>query len=163
MKRKDLLKNFANFTEKHLFRSLLFSEATDWKPETFRSSLWRCSVKQGVLKNFANFIGNNLCWSFFDKVTFLGPVTLSKMTPTQVLSCENWNYFEEHLWISTWKLYWKLLRNTYSVDDLQATGSETPVQGSLFNNVASLTAWRSLTVLERDCSTGISLWILWNF
>ena len=24
-------------------------------------------------------------------------------------------------------------------------------------------AWKHLTVLERDSSTGISLWILWNF
>ena len=36
-------------------------------------------------------------------------------------------------------------------------GSKTPVRGFLFNKVASLTAWRSLTVLERDSSTGIFL------
>ena len=29
------------------------------------SGVWRCSVKQGALKNFANFTGNNLCWSLF--------------------------------------------------------------------------------------------------
>ena len=35
--------------------------------------------------------------------------------------------------------------------------SETPVLGSLFNKVESLTAWAHLTVLERDSSTAISL------
>ena len=29
------------------------------------SSRDRCSVKKGFLKNFAKFIGNHLCWSFF--------------------------------------------------------------------------------------------------
>ena len=33
---------------------------------------------------------------------------------------------------------------------LRTAGSKTPVQGFLFNKVESLTAWRSLTVLERD-------------
>ena len=42
-------------------------------------------------------------------------------------------------------------------------GSETPVRGSFFNKIASLTAWRLLTVLERDGCTGISLRILRNF
>ena len=31
-------------------------------------------------------------------------------------------------------------------------GSETPIRGSLFNKVASVTAWKDLTVLERDPS-----------
>ena len=33
--------------------------------ENNRSSHWRCSVKKGVLKNFANFTGKYLCWSLF--------------------------------------------------------------------------------------------------
>ena len=28
-----------------------------------RSSHWRCSVRNGALKNFANFTGKHLCWS----------------------------------------------------------------------------------------------------
>ena len=63
--RKDVLQNVAKFTEKHLFRSLFFNKVASWKPETIRSSHWRCSVKQGALKNFSNFTGNNLCWSLF--------------------------------------------------------------------------------------------------
>ena len=100
---------------------------------------------------------------------FWGPATLLKKTPTQVLSCEicklfKNNYFEEHLWMSASKLYlkrdcntgvflWTLLfKNTYFVVDLRMAGSETPIRGSLFNKVASVTAWKDLTVLERDPS-----------
>ena len=96
---------------------------------------------------------------------FWGPATLLKKTPTQVLSCEicklfKNNYFEEHLWMSASKLYlkrdyntgvflWTLLfKNTYFVEDLQTAGSETSVWESLFNKVASVTAWKHLTVLE---------------
>ena len=43
------------------------------------------------------------------------------------------------------------------------TCSRTPVPGSLFNKVVSLTGWKFLTVLERDSTTAISLRILWNF
>ena len=31
----------------------------------FRSSHWRCSVQNDVLKNFANFTGKHFCWSLF--------------------------------------------------------------------------------------------------
>ena len=65
VKRKYVLKNFAKFTEKYLFRSRFFNKLAGSKPETFRSSHWRCSVKQGALKNFANFTGNILCWGLF--------------------------------------------------------------------------------------------------
>ena len=100
---KIVLKNSAKFTQKHLCRRLFFNNVAGWKPETVRSSHWRCSVKQNVLKNFANFTGKNLCWSLFlIKLQFWGPETLLKKTPTQALSCEickpfKNNYFEEHL------------------------------------------------------------------
>ena len=58
---------------------------------------------------------------------------------------------------------WELFKNTYFVQDLQMDGSETPVRGFLLNKVASIMSWRDLTVIERDCRTDISLWILWNF
>ena len=63
--KKRCSKNLATFTAKHLFRSLFLNKVASWKPETFRSSYWRCSVKKGALKNFANFTRNNLCWSLF--------------------------------------------------------------------------------------------------
>ena len=43
--------------------------------------------------------------SLFDKVAFLVLATLSKKTPSQVLSCKLCNYFEEHMEMSTCKLY----------------------------------------------------------
>ena len=47
---KDVLKHFAKFTDKRLCPSLFFNKAAGWKPETIRSSHWRCSVKKGVFK-----------------------------------------------------------------------------------------------------------------
>ena len=142
---RDTLKDFGNFTEKHLCRSLLFNKVAGWKPETVRSSRWRWSVKQGVLKNFTNFTGKNLCWTLFIILKNICERLLlkfiSRETRTHVFSCE----FRE------------LFKSTYFVEDLQTAGSETPVRGFVFNKVASLTARRLLTVLERDCRTGISL------
>ena len=44
-----------------------------------RSSLRRCSVRKGVLRNFAKFTGKYLCQSlFFNKVAGLRPATLLK-------------------------------------------------------------------------------------
>ena len=49
-KKTDVLKNFAKFTEKHILRSLFIIKVANWKFETFKSSHWRSSVKQGALK-----------------------------------------------------------------------------------------------------------------
>ena len=54
-----------------------------------RSSHQRCSVTKGVLRNFENFTGKNLCQClFFNKDAGLSPATLLKKTLAQVLSCE---------------------------------------------------------------------------
>ena len=139
------LKIQGKFREKHLFQSLFFKKVAGWKPETFTSSHWRCSVKQGALKNFANFTGKNLCWSLLlIKLHFWClqlyqrrlrhrwfPVKFAvilkniwecllvdfiyKETPTQAFSFE----------------FYELFRNTYFVDDLQTTSSKTRVRWSL--------------------------------
>ena len=82
------LKIFQN-SQKNIFsRSLFFNKVADWKSETVRRSHWRCSVKQVVLKNFANFTTENLYWSLFSiKLQFWGPATISKKR-TKVLSCK---------------------------------------------------------------------------
>ena len=75
---KDVLKNFAKFIEKYLCRSFFCNKVADWKPAV-RSSHWRCSVKQVVLKNFANFPGENL-WTFPVKFTnFSRTIILKKI------------------------------------------------------------------------------------
>ena len=46
---------------------------------THRSSYRGCFVKEGVLRNFANFKGRHLCQKlFFKKIAGLGPATLLK-------------------------------------------------------------------------------------
>ena len=60
----------------------------------YRSSYQRCSVKKGVLRNFAKFTEKHLCQRlFFNK----------KETLAQVFSCEfreisKNTFFTEHLW-----------------------------------------------------------------
>ena len=56
----------------------------------FRSRHRRCSVRKGVLRNFAKFTGKHLCQSlFFNKVAALRLATLLiKETLAQVFSCE---------------------------------------------------------------------------
>ena len=70
-----------------------------------RSSHRRCSVRKGVLRNFAKLSGKHLCQSlFFNKVAVLRPVTISKkQTLRQMFSCEfcvisKSKFFTEHLW-----------------------------------------------------------------
>ena len=57
--------------------------------EKIRSSHQRCSMKKGVLRNFAKFPGKYLCQSlFFNKVAALRPATLLKKRLAQVFSCK---------------------------------------------------------------------------
>ena len=48
----------------------------------------------------------------------------------------------------------ELFKNTYFAEDPRTAGSETPVRGSFFNKVASLTGRMHLTVLEAEVATG---------
>ena len=47
--------------KKSLTESHLVSERLAWQKTLFRSSHRRCSVKEGVLKNFSNFTGKKAC------------------------------------------------------------------------------------------------------
>ena len=122
-----------------------------------------------------------LLQSVFTQAAVLGVWSFINKTLTQVLSCEIYklfknNYFEEHLRASASKNYLKktrrqvlscefceLFKNINFPGYLQNARSETPVRGSFFNKYASLTPWRPLTMLERDCHTVIFLWILRKF
>ena len=47
-----------------------------YKRTKFRSSHWMCSVRKGVLRNFAKFTGKHLCLGLvFNKVSGLRPAT----------------------------------------------------------------------------------------
>ena len=82
--------------------------------ESKRSSHWRCSVRKGVLRNFAKFTGKHLCESLFlNKVAGLRPATLLKETLAQV-------FFYKFCEIS---------KNTFFRAHLGATASEViPIQ-----------------------------------
>ena len=139
-------------------------------------------VKHVALKSFANFTGKNLCWSLFlIKLEFWGPATLLKKTPTHVCSVKFKSFLrtiilknicerllpnivekETQTQVLSCELY-KLFKNTYFLVYSQTAWSQTPVRGSFFNKLASLTPWELLTLLERDRRTGISPWILRKF
>ena len=76
----------------------------------FRGSHRRCSVRKGVLRDFAKVTGKHLCQSlFFNKVAGLAQVL------EQVISCDFWEiskntFFTEHIRVSAsgW-LYGKIM------------------------------------------------------
>ena len=92
-----------DIAEKSLNRLLLFL--------ILKSSNRRWSVKNGALKNFANFTGNHLCWSLFIiKLQAWGPATFFKREfDTSVL---RWNLriFQEHLF---WRAFVNLCMLLY--------------------------------------------------
>ena len=82
--------------------------------KSFRSCHQACSVKKGVLKNFAKFAGKHPCQSlFFNKVAGLSPEAcnfIKKGTLAQVFSCEFCEIFEntlftEHVWTTASKRF----------------------------------------------------------
>ena len=82
---KDILKNFAKFTDKRHFASFFFNKVAGWKHESVRSSHWRCSVKKGfsetavhrsftkqvLLENWQNSQEKRVLESFFNKAAVL--------------------------------------------------------------------------------------------
>ena len=72
----------------------------------FRSSHQRCSVKQGVLRNFAKFTGKHLRQSlFFNNVSGGASNFIKKQALAQVFSCEfckisKNTLFTEHVWVT---------------------------------------------------------------
>ena len=74
---------------------------------SFRSSHWRCSVRKGVLRNFAKFTGKHLWQSlFFNKVAGWGDCLWSFSCLLLKISCyfistENWNEKREIPWWSS--------------------------------------------------------------
>ena len=68
-----------------------------------RSSRRRCSVKKGILRNFAKFAGKHMCQTLFFN-TVAGRLQLCyKQTLAQVFSCKfceisKNTFFIEHLW-----------------------------------------------------------------
>ena len=83
---------------------ILTSRNFEWFDEClsviFRSSLRRCSIRKGVLRNFAKFTGKHLRQSH----------SFKKETLAQVFSCEFWKIsqiivFTEHVWATASRYY----------------------------------------------------------
>ena len=79
-----------------------------------RSSHQRCSVKKGVLKNFAKFTGKHLCWSLQHN---LKPATLLQKSLQHRCFPMNFtkklletSFFNENLW---WTVIFKLAKNIF--------------------------------------------------
>ena len=107
------------------FPSQQFSKQKDYKTLQFlyttkskavelncsKSSHQRCSVKKGVLRNFAKFTGKYLCQSlFFNKVARAACNFIKKETVAQVFSCK----FSE------------ISKNTFLTEHLRRTASVAP-------------------------------------
>ena len=99
----------------------------------FRSSLWRCSVKIAVLRNFTIFLEKHLRWSLFlTKFQALMPATLLKRDSKQVFSSE----------------YSKIFSNTYLEKRLRAAASMSLLLPSI---MFLLTRLSNLTSIKRIC------------
>ena len=74
-----------------------------------RSSRWRCSVKEGVLGNFAKFTGKHLCQRlFFKKVAGQACNFIKKDSLAQVFSCD----------------FCEISKNTFFTKHIQTTASK---------------------------------------
>ena len=81
------------------------------RSENVRSNNQRCSVKKGVLRNFAKFTGKNPCQRLFlIKLQALG--IIKKESLAQVFSWEFWEiskntFFIEHFWTTASEMFGK--------------------------------------------------------
>ena len=92
---------------------------------SFRSSHQRCSVKKGVLRNFAKFTGKRLYQRiFFNKVAALRSATLLKESLAQVFS-------REFCEISKNNFFTKHVRKTTSVPSYNFNIQKPPLSGVL--------------------------------
>ena len=94
-----------------------------------KSSHRRCSVRKGVLRNFAKFTGKYLCQSLFFK----------KETVAHVFSCEfskisKNNFFTEYLW-TTASIF---VETRLKLENLQETEETVIYRGGSYNKKNSL-------------------------
>ena len=151
------------------------------KKTSFRSSRMQMFLKIAICKKLVNYTGKPLYWSLFlIMLQFWGPETLLKKTQAEVFPFEickifKNNCFEEHLWTTVSKFSLKRNSNTgvflwilWIIQEHLFCRASTSYwfwnnsRGSIYqvNKVASLRAWRPLTVLQKDYNIGISLWVL---
>ena len=96
------------------------------------------------------------------QLRWLLPVKFTKFLKTAILKniCERLllSLFKKRLQHRCFPVnFMNYSRRIYIKELSRTAASKTPVWGFLFNEVASLMAWRPLPVLERNSSTGIFL------
>ena len=91
-------KHACTFTQQDFF----YPQRVLLKRASGRSSDRRCSLKKGVLRNFAKFTGKHLCQSlFFNKVetcNFIKKETLAKVFLYKFCKIPKNTFFTGHLW-----------------------------------------------------------------
>ena len=106
--KREYISKICNFKE-------LFGYIATWK---YRNSHQSCSIKKGVLRNFAKFTGKSLCQIIFSiklQVSGLRPATLlKKEVLAQVFPCEfckifKNTFFTEHVWATAFAHVMNLL------------------------------------------------------
>ena len=152
-----LTDSFLEEEEKKLFKSNNLKNPGCRSHPPFRSSHQRCSIKIGVLKNFAKLTEKHLWQSlFFSKVAGLRPATLFKKRLWQVLSCEFYEifkntYFEENL------------RTAASVHDqsqrgfLEGTRDVLSTQSNIYDGTWKTGKGQKLLTIFSESST-INVW-----
>ena len=84
----------------------MFLIAAHTRPTIFRSNHRRCSVRKGVLRNFAKFTGKHLCQShcatFLIKAcNFIEKETLAQVFSSEFCKISKKSFFTEHLRATT--------------------------------------------------------------
>ena len=95
--KKDSWKVYFPNLAGHVF-SMMWLDGCSWLKRIY----WRCSVKKGVFKNFANFTVKHMCWSFFlIKLRAFRNATLLKRDSNTIIFVWNFQNFLEHLFWRT--------------------------------------------------------------
>ena len=82
---------------KHIRSQHVNVTSSKWRQKR-RSSHRRCSVRKGILRNFAKFTGKHLCQSLcFNKVVGLRPATLLKKGSDRFCEISKITFFTKHL------------------------------------------------------------------
>ena len=120
-----------------------WAHMTDWLIgcALLRSSHWRCSVRKGVLRNFAKFTGKHLCQSLFlNKVAGSGCSFIKKETLSHMFSCE----------------FCEISLNTFFTEHIRTAASDCP-QKTTFHFF-----WVFLTPMHRFYQwETIFVWYFW--
>ena len=75
-----------------------------------RSSHWRCSIKNGVIKNFEKSTGKNLCYSPFLPATLFKKRLLRRCFPVNFAELLWISFLQETSWWLLLKVLWRFLR-----------------------------------------------------